>query len=337
MRHLLNEQQAREADLRTSAADGIPGPVLMERAALCIADVINKRYKDDRRILILCGSGNNGGDGFAAARLLLETRRKAEVFFVGAGHRRSEENIHQEKICIARGVPFITDPDFGAYDLIVDAVFGNRCPPIDPSLARIIQRVNESGAHILAVDMPSGVFADNGNARSVCIKADTTVTFSYAKIGHYLFPGRDFCGEVIVADVGIRAENDPAYLPDYVPGDEDCFLLEKEDLARLLPRRPKRSNKGTYGKVLIAAGCEGMAGAAYLCSRAAYESGCGLSAILSHAANRPVIQSLLPEAVFISDPGEGEIVSSEKCSAIVCGPGLGTLSRSLEILQSCGK
>jgi NAD(P)H-hydrate epimerase len=189
--------------------------------------------------------------------------------------------------------------------------------------AGVIRQINESTRPVLAVDMPSGISADTGQVLGVAVRAAKTVTFAFAKTGQILYPGADYCGEVLVRHVGITERGF---------GDErpKRFYLESADLSKLPPRHPY-SNKGTYGKALLVAGQRHMAGAACLAGEAAYRMGCGLVKICTESCNREIMQTRLVEALF--SPYDEQPLSLEWPSAIGIGPGLGTDDEKWEILK----
>ncbi len=326
MKPVLNGAQMRDADRHAIDAIGMPAMVLMERAALACCAVIQKLFSRDSKILILCGSGNNGGDGFAIGRLLRFEGYRAEVFFAGKRDHMSEECRKQEAIFRSLGMQEIEEAQPDRYDLIVDAIFGNGLSrPVSGTYAELIEQVNRSKAKVLAVDLPSGVRSDDGKVEGAVVHADYTVAIEALKYGHVLYPAAELCGEITLAHVGIPIDSE-AY---------STFTLEETDLSGLLPVRPRRSNKGTFGRCLIAAGAENMAGAAILAGTAAYRSGCGLVELRSSSANRIILQTSLPEAIYApwTDP-QSLRTACEHAAVVAIGPGLGTNVESRAVLEA---
>ncbi len=324
MKYLLTSAQMQACDSTQIDQYGMPSVVLMERAALAVRDAVLERFPDAQRILVICGSGNNGGDGFAAARLLNLAGRRAEVLFVGKHDHMTQETARQAEIFEKHGgqvLPDETTPK--GYDLIIDALFGiGLCREVIGKYADLIRAVNLSGTKVVAVDIPSGVSADDGQILGCAVRADLTVTMAFAKLGHVLYPGAEYCGEVITADIGITSAG---LKEDPVMG------LERGDLKGMLPPRRKTANKGTYGKLLLIAGGPHMAGAACLAGRAAYRTGCGLVCICSEEENRIIVQSSVPEAIFA--PWSDDLKRwLDWADAVAVGPGLGQSHRSLELL-----
>ncbi len=322
MEFLLNAAQMKQYDYDTIHKIGIPSLVLMERAALCTVEEMYRFRCSLQSVLVVCGSGNNGGDGFAVARLLDEQGVRVSVAFVGREESMSEETRLQRQICENCGIKISSNYMQHEYTTIVDAVFGvGLSRNIEGAYADVIAWINQQDACIVSVDIPSGVGTDTGRIMGTAVEADLTVTFAYRKLGHVLYPGTQCCGKVICRDIGITAGRFHSGLPS-------VFTYTPEDLAGIAPRKPY-SNKGTYGKVLLIAGSEGMSGAACLAAAAAYRSGSGLVRVLTPECNRQVIQSYLPEAVvsvWQPDIFPQSILQEALAWADVVGigPGLGT-------------
>lgn len=311
MREILTGGQMKACDKETIEQFGVSSPVLMERAALACVDALMQHFacceEDGQPVLILCGNGNNGGDGVAIARILYE--RGVNVVFCMTGLPDLQPETAKEKLsadCLAQyrsarayGILQITYTQaicgLQAHDfpVVVDAMFGvGLSRPLREHDAKMVVAVNESGAKVLAVDMPTGIHADTGAVMGCAVQADMTVTFAFAKRGQILFPGRSYCGECITADIGITKYALARSLRTHA-----AFAYDKSDLKRL-PARSDSSNKGTYGKVLAIAGSREICGAAYLCGAAAYRTGAGLVQIISEEANRVALQTMLPEALL---------------------------------------
>ena len=219
----------------------------------------------------------------------------------------------------------------------IDALFGvGLSRPLNKTFIELtdaIERARISGAKVLAVDIPSGIHADTGAVMGTALKADVTVTFGWEKMGTALYPGRGYGGKVLVEDIGfpemaLEGEEEESGRP------ERAFAYEKEDLCHI-PGRKADSNKGTFGKVLIAAGSAGMCGAAYLSALTAYKAGAGLVKVLTVEENRPILQGLLPEAIMVTYTPDQLIQGREEfkemieeqmkwASVVVLGPGLGS-------------
>lgn len=274
MRYLPNGKQMSEADAHTIHEIGIPSLVLMERAALQIVETMHKKNISTEKSLIVCGSGNNGGDGFAVARLLTEQGKHADVLFAGKEASLSEECRCQKQIVENMGISVFTEFPDEEYTVIIDAVFGvGLCREITGHYKDVIDWMNLQDAEKVAVDIPSGICAATGKILGTAFRTDLTVCMACVKLGCELFPGKSYAGESIPVAIGI----DPKYFSNRL---DVCYTFDKNDLGKLLPSRMMNSHKGSYGKVLMITGSPGMAGAAFLSACAAYTVGAGLVQII---------------------------------------------------------
>ncbi len=317
------------ADAYTIGELGIPSLVLMERAALKVVEELCRREMDLARVLIVCGSGNNGGDGFAVARLLHEKGICADVLFAGKESSLSEECALQKKIAERLGISIFTDLPDGEYTVVTDALFGvGLSREISGRYADIIEWMNRQNARKVAVDIPSGVCARTGRILGTAFRAELTVSMECVKLGCELFPGKVYAGETVAAPIGISKGI-------FKDNKDVCFTYDKEEIPSLLPRRSADSHKGSYGKVLMVTGSSGMAGACFLSAKAAYSTGAGLVQIYTAEENRQVIQQLLPEAIVSCYDGYdgAELSRLLKWADVVCiGCGLGKSEVSEQLL-----
>ncbi len=313
---------------------GIPSLVLMERAALSVVEEIRQRV-DAPSVLCVCGMGNNGADGLAVARILAESNISVEVFCLGKEEHATAEWRRQREILDAVGVLVVKNPSLSEYTVIVDAVFGIGLKRnVEGIFAKSIEQINESGAFVVAVDMPSGISASTGERLSIAVRADVTVTFGAWKAGLVFYPGAICAGEVVVKQIGFPARSFLAVKPQLYTFDDK--------ITGMLPKRMPDFHKGTAGKLLVIAGSKNMAGAAYLAASAAYHMGAGLVRIFTAEANRVSLQQLLPEAVLVTyETGEeisrllGE--SLAWADAVVAGPGMGMATLSVNIVEELSK
>ena len=322
MKKIVTCEEMKKLDGATIHHIGVASEVLMERAALKVVEEIEKYLEKNERILVVCGSGNNGGDGIAVARLLYLKGIRAEFCMVGNKDKMTRETVLQYKIATGYQVPEVNNPDWSEYTTIVDAVFGvGLVRPIEGHYAEVIHEMNSARAKKIAVDIPSGVNGDTGLEMGIAFSADLTVTFGYRKRGLCFYPGRLYAGKIVTADIGI-------YEQEAVKASACC--LEQEDL-KLFPERDPGGNKGTFGKILFVAGSEGMCGAAYLSASAALHAGAGMVKIQTVEENRIPLQILLPEAMVCTrfDEESNEQLLSW-CDILVIGPGLGTSGASRE-------
>lgn len=351
MRVLVSGSQMKEIDRYTIQEIGIPSMVLMERAAMAVAGQVELRCTRADRIWAVCGTGNNGADGIAAARMLHLKGYRVSILLCGDGNRGTPEYRQQLEIAKALTVPVIEYQDFipGSCDVVIDGMFGvGLGREIEGEYREAIEMLESRHAReVIAIDIPSGVHSDTGQIMGIVLKATATVTFGYEKLGTVLYPGKACCGEMIIADIGfpqISYEKSLSGSREIQYRGIRFFTYETEDAARR-PKRPADANKGTFGKVLVVAGSKNMSGAAYLSALSAYRMGAGLVKILTVEENREILQTQLPEAILetyeprvkweSSCVPEGEHSGGFDClddqiaaacdwaSVIVLGPGIG--------------
>lgn len=340
MRPLLTGQQMKEVDRAAIREIGIPSMVLMERAAMAVVEEVKKRASKKDVIWCACGCGNNGADGVAAARMLALEGYSVIAVLVGDRQKGSGEFQAQASIAEKLGISLIEYRDFipGRCDVLVDAVFGvGLSRPVTGEYEAFLTMLEQSGARVrIAVDIPSGISSDNGQIMGKALKADVTVTFGWEKLGTALYPGKEYAKQVVIAPIGFPEAALETARKRWREAEAEeimAFAYEPKDRARV-PARPPYSNKGTFGKVLIAAGSQNMGGAAYLSALAAYRTGAGLVKILTAEENRSFLQARLPEAIletydpahFADNPKEYQERLEADCEwadAVVLGPGLG--------------
>lgn len=334
MKYILNAQQMKEADGRMIHKMGIPSLVLMERAALQCVNAMKEEAADFSSVLVVCGSGNNGGDGFAIARMLHEEQIPVDVAFVGRMESRSEETKTQMDILENLGLSIKNELPDKEYSIIIDAVFGiGLCRKIEGRYKEVIERMNQYQGYKVAVDIASGISADTGEVLGCAFKADLTVTFAYAKAGQLFHPGYEYTGKLAVKPIGI-------WNPEFDTEKDIYYMLEPADLKAYMPKRVANSNKGTYGKVLVIAGSKGMSGAAYLAAKAAYITGAGLVRIYTEESNRQILQQLLPEAILTTYQADAkeplkDLAEVLEWADVVCaGCGLGMSELSIELIKT---
>lgn len=331
MRYLPTGKWMGQADAHTIQDIGIASLVLMERAAMGCLDVIKDEHLDLSHTLIVCGSGNNGGDGFVLARLLQEENRKVTIVFVGNRASRSPECKIQMEILEKLGIQIFDEIPDEQYSMVVDAVFGvGLSRPVEGRYQEILRRMNAIKAVKMAVDIPSGVDSVDGKVLGYAFRADLTVAMQCEKIGTVLYPGRQYAGSVKVIPIGID-------LSLFEKNIQVCYTYEAQDIRKKLPGRTPDSHKGSYGNTLVIAGSKGMSGAAFLCASAAYAVGAGLVRIYTPEENRTVLQQLLPEAIMTTYHGFCK-EETEKlinwADTIVIGPGIGKSDVSAKILET---
>lgn len=328
----VNAAQMKAADQYTIQKLGVPSLELMEHAAQACVQVLEDEKFDLSHVCVVCGSGNNGGDGFAIARILQNNRYSVETFCVGNPEHYTEETQEQMyRLQECGGKITYGMPQEDSYSVVIDAVFGvGLSRKVEGRYRQVIEQMNRMRGTKFAVDIPSGLSATTGCILGCAFKADYTVTFQLKKIGLELSQGRTMAGKVIVPDIGIST--------DSICEDQEIVRTAGKDIYRkMLPDRPEDSNKGTYGRLLVIAGSKGMAGAAYLNAHAAYMTGAGLVRIYTSSDNREILQTLLPEAIITTyeEYNKEELLSLLTWADGVCiGSGLGMSRLSEKILKT---
>jgi NAD(P)H-hydrate epimerase len=330
--------EMRQLDQWTIEA-GTPGWTLMRRAGEGAAKVLLESFPRLRRkrVVVVCGKGNNGGDGFVIAAALRKAGVVVETFLVGrasevhgdaaralAGWRRARGRVVEIRGPEAIG---LLQERLAGAACVVDALFGTGLQGEVRGLAAdVIALLVACGVPVFAVDIPSGLDADRGVPLGMAVQAEVTATFALPKIGHVLHPGVEHCGRLAVVDIGIAEEALAAV-------DPKTILLDRAEVAPLAPRRGPTAHKGDCGHVLVIAGSRGKSGAAALCARGAARGGAGLVTVAVAASQQAVVAGSILEAMTEALPDEGgapgfdadrlgEMVEGK--STVVCGPGLGT-------------
>lgn len=318
---LLTPAEMGEAD-RLAIAGGMPGPALMERAGLAVADEAARLARSRGRIVVLCGPGNNGGDGFVAARLLKDRGYPVELGLLG----RREALKGDAAVAAARFTGEALPATALALDgaaLIIDALFGaGLARDIDGEAKTLIERINaygRAGGRVLAVDTPSGLDGATGKVRGVAVEATASVTFFRLKPGHLLEPGRTLSGAIRLADIGIPAAVLPAIAPNAFVNGPNLWRSE-------LPHLDARSHKYARGAALVLSGPAHQTGAARLAARAALRVGAGLVTLASPpdavAVNAAHLTAVMV-APFSSLSGFETLIADARRRALALGPGAG--------------
>lgn len=333
MEYILSANQMKTMDNYTIEHIGIPSAVLMEKAALSVVEEIKQKNLNMQKILIVCGIGNNGGDGLAIARLLFLEGCNVDVVILGDLEKMSAEAKRQYSILKHYPVHIHNNFYYEEYTIIIDALFGiGLTRELSGDYLEAINKLNEMPGYKVAVDIPSGINADNGRIMKNAIKCDLTVAIANKKIGHLLYPGKEYCGEVVVRDIGILPREEDKL------NNEFAFSYTLKDLDKM-PVRNNYSNKGSYGRVVIFAGSKNMAGAALLAGKAAYRTGCGLVEIVTEISNREIIQTALPEAILTTYDRTKEFDKTlfenviKRAAVIDIGPGLAVDKYSTALVE----
>ena len=331
MRYLPTGKQMQEADRHTIEKIGIPSLVLMERAALATLQVLEEEKPEIRNVLIVCGSGNNGGDGFVLARLLSEKKVPVTVVFAGNLKSRTPECKTQMKLLEKLGVPVCREIPEESFSVVVDALFGvGLSRPVEGTYLEVLRKMNAMDGYKVAIDIPSGIDSSTGQILGSAFQADLTVSMQCEKRGTVLFPGKTLAGKVRAVPIGIDVSE---LQKDHTVS----VAYEPSDLAAELPKRQEDSHKGNFGKVLVIAGSPGMSGAAYFCASAAYAVGAGLVKIYTPQENALVLQQLLPEALLTAytEFDEKEAIAQlDWADVVLVGPGLAKSTTAAKLLET---
>jgi NAD(P)H-hydrate epimerase len=328
-----NEMQ--EIDRVTIKKYGVPGMVLMERAGLAVVSKINEIYSD-RKVVVLCGGGNNGGDGFVIARILHNQGREVKLFTASnPGDLKGDAKINYNaakkygvKISPINKFKPVSTKLFNRNSLMIDALLGTGLSKdVRSPVSGVINRINKLSCPVISVDIPSGVSSDTGQIMGCAVKARHTITFGLPKRGHLLYPGAEHSGELFIEDIGFHQK--------LLQSDKiKINLVRKQDAVHLLRTRPKYSHKGTYGHVLLLAGSRGKTGAALMASKACLRAGAGLVTIGIPETLVGALQSRVTEEMILplADKGDGTLSFSsadailgflnKKGNVLAIGPGL---------------
>lgn len=324
MKTIVTGEEMKLLDDNTSKVYGVPSVILMEQAAMGVVRELVASFSKETKFLVVCGKGNNAGDGIAIARLLNQNGMQASVFFCSDKDEGSSELFLLQKNIYKNYAYPVENEIKKGYDVIIDAVFGTGLSRgISGRYLKVIEDINRHDALKAAIDIASGIHAASGGIMNAAVKADITYTFSYEKTGQILWPGNEYTGKLVTIPIGITDDS-------FVQTKPHMFSIEEKDLKNL-PKRPDHSNKGTYGRLLVIAGSYNMAGAAVLSAKAAYRCGCGLVKVLTPQENRIIIQDQVPEALIGTyDDIEGSL---EWADAVVLGPGIGKQPQAVDIVH----
>ena len=343
-------QEMKNIDQKTMEQYGLSELALMENAGRQVAEAAKELLGDTagKDVCVLAGSGNNGGDALVAARHLYNSGAKIKIFLTGNPEHYSESMSSQKDIVAAMGIEINTMESERSLDklqvvlrrftdVVIDGIVGTGFSgTLREPLTKIAELVNESGKPVVAVDIPSGVNADNGTAENA-IQAKTTVTFGLPQPGHFLCPGAAMTGKLLVDDIGIPA--------DLLEEGISQTILDDALASVLIPPRPMDVHKGNCGKILVVAGSQGMAGAAVLSSMAALKSGAGLVTLATAATVQPVCAAQMAEVMVQpikeTEPGvmggdralAALLEIMENHDVLLIGPGLGRHPDTKEMVR----
>jgi NAD(P)H-hydrate epimerase len=330
---ILSAQQLRVADQATILNEPITSINLMERAAMACFDWLAECFTAEQRFAIVCGVGNNGGDGLAIARMLLGGGKQVHVFVVGDAAKGSADfttnlnKLDQANVTAVDRAESLTDD----FEVIVDALFGTGLnKPVKGLHADVITVLNDSNAIRVAIDIPSGLFADdNTDNDGTVFKADYTLTFEQPKLAFFFAESAPYVGEFIVLPIGLDAQF-------IATTQSQNYLVEEDEIRQLIVPRDKFAHKGTYGHALLVGGSKGKIGAMVLSAKACIHTGAGLTSVVAPNCGYTVLQTAVPEAMCITNLGEDAIEhlpNLDAYNAIGIGPGMGTDDAQAQALK----
>ena len=343
---VVSRSEMAAVDRSTIDNYGVSGAELMERAGRRVVETIQRRWEglEGLDVAVVCGKGNNGGDGFVVARLLAESGVAVQVLATASRSALSADAEHHFGLLEAAGIGVSSLDDdsasqLGKVDLIVDALLGTGLTGgVRAEQASAIEAINSAGPPILAIDLPSGLDADTGRADGVCVRAALTVTFGLPKIGQMFFPGRSYCGALELVDIG--------FAPQAVAACKTTtYLLTRTGIGRLVPERSPVAHKGSCGSAFVVAGSVGMTGAAALTADSALRVGAGRASLGIPASLNDILEIKLTEVMTrplpevrgrrcLSLRARGELErAAVEADCVAIGPGLGTYRETSELVR----
>lgn len=347
---IVTAAQMQQIDKRAITEIGIPGIVLMESAGTQVVAVLEREFPESLgNVGIVCGKGNNGGDGFVIARRLANRGYTVTVYLLCAPQELKGDALINADICQRLGLSLVvmTKPEavstlgenLERHELIIDAIFGTGLQRAASGIyATAIETINAAAKPVLAVDVPSGLNADCGTIIGPAVRATLTVTFGLPKLCHALYPAADLCGAVHVVDIGIP---ESAITAEPIA----CSLITQADLLKLYAPRIPTAHKGTYGHLLILAGSPGKTGAAALCGNAAVSIGAGLVTVGIPRSLNSILEVKLTEAMTLPFPETTDLCFSEEAvqavlglsesfTAVALGPGIGSSEQTKQFVRA---
>ena len=331
LKNIPTTYQLREADRYTIKNEPIASIDLMERASLAFVNAIESKLLKKQRITIVCGIGNNGGDGFSVARILQSRGYDVTPILIKYNEHISPDcaiNLNQlSSVIIANSVKDI--PDFSAYDVIIDAIFGSGLTrSIQGLAADVIVKINDSNKPVYSIDIPSGLFGDQLSSGEHIVQSDLTICFQRPKLSFFFPENSKYIKEWTVVDIGLN-EN-------YIQEQKTPYFILNSKISKRVQRRKKFAHKGTYGHAMIVAGSYGKIGAAVLASKACLRSGTGLLTTYLPKCGNTIMQTAVPEAMCLTDKHSTFITTLPDLSiydAIGIGPGIGKESLTKKVLH----
>lgn len=336
---IFTTENIREIDRYTIENEGVSSLELIEQVARGVACEIMSRWRPNKRIAIFAGSGNNGADALATARMLIEEGYRPEIYLFNIGGNRLSGDciimrnrlleLNYQQFDEVRGS--FSFPELNRSYVVIDGLFGSGLrEPLGGGFMSLVRNINESGATVVSIDVPSGMFCDwnRGSISRNIIHAHLTLAVQFPRLAFFIGDNADLVGEWKLLDIDLSEEkvrNTPS----------DFYLVEKEDVRRVLRPRRDFSSKADYGSAMIIAGSYGMMGAAVLAARGALRGGAGKVSVHSARYGYTVMQASVPEALFDADNHETIVTNMlmrRSYSSIAIGPGIGTNENTVKAL-----
>ena len=295
--YIVTASEMKHYDHNTIEKYLIPSLLLMERAALVTVEEIERvRGCSPSRVLVVAGCGNNGGDGLAIGRLLMLKGHDVTCVLLGSEDKCTEETARQISILREYGMQIFSTIQESEYDIVIDAILGiGITRSVEGVCRNAVEWINECGAYVCSVDIPSGIRTDNGEVMGCAVHADLTVTYGFRKMGHVLYPGAGHVGKLVCRQMGI---DEHSFL-----GTEPYWYTHTGPDSKLLPTRRPDGNKGTFGKALLIVGSGTVAGAAMMAVKSAFRIGAGMVKAVTAEENREALQQFVPEAMLLTYSG----------------------------------
>jgi len=321
---ILSAHQIRETDAYTIQHEPIASIDLMERAAQAFTEWFTNKFENTKNIYIVCGTGNNGGDGMAVGRMLYEKEYQIAACVVGTGSGSEDFQINKGKLSRDIEIPVIEKesdiPDFNGYEIIIDAIFGSGLARSPSGIyALVINTINHSPGIRVSIDIASGLFCDSSSNTNISIQAAYTVSFQLPKMAFLMAENDESVGSWEVVDIGL----DKGFLKREVT---PFHYLTKSFFDPFLFPRKKHAHKGDFGKGLLITGSYGKMGASVLCARAYMRSGAGLLTVLAPKCGYHIIQTTVPEAMVVTNGNDiinDDLPPLDDYDIIGIGPGIG--------------
>lgn len=338
---IFTSNEIKAIEQLTLEAQSITSLDLMERAASAIACELISRWTPSHKFIVFAGSGNNGGDALAVARMLIEQGYKVETFLFNVGGNRltPECMINRDLLLELRHTDFFeinkgefSPPFIAEDDIVIDGLFGaglNR--PLGGGFQSMVRYINENASTIVSIDIPSGLFSEWNaeNDRNNIIKATLTLSIGMPRLSFFFKENAQYVGEVKVLDIDYDEKA-------ITQAPTTMYLIEESIVKNVLKPRDPDCNKFDFGRLLLVAGSYGMMGAAVMAARSALRTGCGTVSVHAPRCGMQILQTAVPEAIYVADKQEivpADLIPQAKYNAIAIGPGIGTHKLTVEALE----